>query len=79
MAIGMSKKAEVDKMILRPQDPKSYGHICPACQKRWGEPTKEIEILRCATCPPFHASGVYWYGVKAGRAMKKMRQSLLVP
>ena len=71
MALGVMKKADFDKMILRPQDPKEYGHICPVCQKRYGFPSKDIDVVRCPDCPPYHASGVYWYGVKAARKLKK--------
>jgi ribosomal protein L37AE/L43A len=77
MAIGSSKKADVDKMILRPNDPKEYSQICPQCQKRYGEAAKEIDIVRCATCPPFHASGAYWYGQKNKRYLRKLQRSIM--
>lgn len=69
--IGASKKADVEKMVYRPNDPKAYGYICPVCQKRYGQASRDIDIQRCQTCPPYHASGVYWYGVKAARKLRK--------
>ena len=39
----------------RPDDPKEYSHICPHCQKRYGEKANYITVLRCDTCPRFIA------------------------
>lgn len=77
MAIGVSKKADVCKMVFRPFDPAVYGFICPQCQKRYGDPAKEIDVVRCATCPPFHASGAYWYGQKNKRYLRKLQRSIM--
>lgn len=37
----------------REGDPKEYGHICPHCQKRYGEKRNYITLERCKECPPF--------------------------
>lgn len=76
MGLGFSKKADLDKLIFRPQDPKKYGQICPVCQKRWGEPSIQIDVVRCEQCPPFVESGICWWGLKAKRAEKKRLKEL---
>jgi hypothetical protein len=77
MAIGVSKKADVCKMVFRPFDPAVYGFICPQCQKRWGELNgKEINVMRCDDCPPFVESGVCWWGLKKKRQLKKELKGL---
>jgi hypothetical protein len=37
-------------------DPPVYGHICPHCQKRYGNKQEYITIIRCNTCPVFKDS-----------------------
>lgn len=37
----------------RPEDPKEYSHICPHCQKRYGDKSIYITVRRCDTCPVF--------------------------
>jgi hypothetical protein len=51
-------------------DPPVYGHICPSCQKRYGNKQEYITIVRCNTCPAFKDTmGIYPinYGLKKKR------------
>lgn len=73
MTIGVSKKADVDKMVFRPHDPPVYGHICPHCQKRYGDPGAEINLTRCDTCPKFSDQPINWWGKKKKRMLKQQQ------
>jgi hypothetical protein len=58
--------------IYRPEDPKTYGYICPHCSKRWGEEKVYIDIERCADCPPyFPGMEISWTITKSVRAKLK--------
>ena len=39
--------------VYRDEDPKEYSHICPHCQKRYGEKRMYVTIRRCDNCPKF--------------------------
>ena len=39
--------------IFRPEDPAHYSHICPHCQRRYGDKENYITLRRCDLCPPF--------------------------
>ncbi len=54
-------------------DPKTYGSICPHCNKRYGEPNRlgYIEIMRCGTCPKFKDYNEYYAGAERAAQWRK--------
>jgi len=43
----------IRQYVIRHNDPKEYGAVCPCCNKRYGSPQRRgfIDVRRCSSCP----------------------------
>lgn len=61
------------RFIKNDTDPKTYGKICPHCNKRYGNANSlgYIEIIRCGTCPKFKDYNEYYCGAEKAAIWRK--------
>lgn len=75
---ALGTKADAKYFIFRDEDPKEYGHICPGCQKRYGQKQGRgfVDVLRCKECPTFEQWEMHrWY--KPSPCKRKVMESMI--